>query len=200
MTALTTIATEPLLSAPFLKAKFEAGLAYASYLATDAVKAEPWKRIHQQVRLTDAQRTLVASFTRRMPVIVSTGIWCGDCAQQCPLLERIAEANPARIEIRYLDRDVHGDLSGRIRICGGLRVPTVIFMAEDYEFVGLLGDRTLSRYRAVAARQLGPSCPLPGAPVAQDELNDTLQDWLDEFERVHLLLRLSARLREKHGD
>jgi hypothetical protein len=26
------------------------------------------------------------------------------------------------------------------------------------------------------------------------------QDWLDEFERVQLLLRLSSRLRQKHGD
>jgi len=27
-----------------------------------------------------------------------------------------------------------------------------------------------------------------------------MQDWLDEVERVHLLLRLSGRLRQKHGD
>jgi len=200
MTSLATIAQEPLLSAAYLKSKFEAGLDYARYLAGDPAKAEPWKRIHQQAKLNDAQRALVASFTRRMPIIVSTGIWCGDCAQQCPLLERIAEAKAALITIRYLDRDAHSDLSSRIRICGGLRVPTVIFMAEDFEFVSLLGDRTLSRYRAVAARQLGPSCPLPGAPVAQNELDAALQDWLNEFERVQLLLRLSARLRQKHGD
>ena len=29
---------------------------------------------------------------------------------------------------------------------------------------------------------------------------DTLQDWVNEFERVQLLLRLSTRLRQKHGD
>ena len=62
------------------------------------------------------------------------------------------------------------------------------------------GDRSLTRYRAAAARNLGPSCPLPGAPLPQDELEGTLQDWVDEFERVHLLLRLSARLRQKHQD
>jgi len=33
-----------------------------------------------------------------------------------------------------------------------------------------------------------------------DELNATLQDWLNEFERVQLLLRLSTRLRQIHGD
>ena len=68
------------------------------------------------------------------------------------------------------------------------------------EFVSLLGDRTLPRYRAMAARQLGPACPVPGAALPPDEAAATLQAWLDEFERVQLILRLSARLRDKHGD
>jgi hypothetical protein len=36
--------------------------------------------------------------------------------------------------------------------------------------------------------------------VSDDELAATLQDWLNEFERVQLLLRLSGRLRQKHDD
>ena len=76
----------------------------------------------------------------------------------------------------------------------------VVFMAEDYEPVSIFGDRTLSRYRAMAAKQLGGACPLPGAAVPSDELDATLQDWLDEFERIQLMLRTSSRLRAKHGD
>jgi hypothetical protein len=79
-------------------------------------------------------------------------------------------------------------------------VPVALFLAEDCELVAVFGDRTLARYRALAARQLGPTCPLPGAPVSDDELAATLQDWLNEFERVQLLLRLSGRLRQKHDD
>jgi len=41
---------------------------------------------------------------------------------------------------------------------------------------------------------------VPGAPVPDDELAACLQEWLNEFERVQLLLRLSTRLREMHGD
>jgi len=66
--------------------------------------------------------------------------------------------------------------------------------------VSAFGDRTLSRYRALAQRQLGPSCPLPGAPVPDDEIAATFQDWMDEIERVQLLCRLSTKLRTKHGD
>ena len=73
-------------------------------------------------------------------------------------------------------------------------------MAEDYEFIALLGDKTLSRLRAKAAKSLGEFCPLPGAELPEDEMTATLQEWLNECERVHLTLRLSTRLRAKHGD
>ena len=135
-----------------------------------------------------------------MHVIGLSGIWCGDCVQQCPLIERIAEANPGKIVLRWLDRDQHLDLQERLTINTGHRVPVILFCAEDDHLVSWYGDRTLSRYRAVAARHLGPSCPMPGAPVSQEEIAATLQDWLNEFERVHLLLRLSTRLRQKYGD
>ena len=198
----TTASDSPhILSASFLKHHFDAGMRYENYVLTGNTSQQAsWKAVYDQARLTGAQQSLVASWTRTMPVLVTSGVWCGDCVHQCPLLARIGEANPKRIDLRFVDRDVHKALAERIAICGGLRVPTAIFMAEDFAFVSVLGDRTLSRYRAVAARQLGASCPIPGAPIADDELAATLQDWLNEFERVQLLLRTSGRLQDKHGD
>ncbi len=183
-----------------LAESFAAAVPYEAYLASDPSRAAPWRRMEAQVRLTPAQRTLVRGFIRRMSVLVVSGIWCGDCSAQGPMLAAIAAEQPSMIDLRWVDRDEHPRLADMVRICGGHRVPTVIFMAEDLEFVSLLGDRTLSRYRAIAARQLGPSCPIPGAPIPTDEIESTLADWLDEFERVHLLLRLSPRLRAMHGD
>lgn len=190
-----------MLTADLLRRVFEAGVPYDEYVRTGTPDQRAnWARFHDGCALSGPQRDLIRAFTRRMPILVVSGIWCGDCVQQCPLLARLAGANPERIDLRFVDRDEHIDLADRVRICGGHRVPVVIFMAEDFEFVALAGDRTLSRYRALAARQLGPSCPLPGAPVAAEEVAATMQDWADEFERVHLLLRLSPRLRKKHGD
>jgi thiol-disulfide isomerase/thioredoxin len=189
------------MDATFLQAKHDAGLSYARYVAAGtAAQQQNWQKVYQQVKLTGSQEKLVGLFTRKINVLVLTGIWCGDCVQQGPLLERIAEANPRSIDLRWLERDAHLDLQERVRICGGQRVPVVIFCAEDFELVGWFGDRTLARYRAVAQRQLGASCPLPGAVIATEELAATLQDWVDQFERIHLLLRLSPRLRQKHGD
>ncbi len=189
------------MDAKYLQTKFEAALPYDAYLRTGTPDQQAhWQRVYDQAQLTPAQTNLLASFTRRMPVLVVSGIWCGDCVQQVPLLARIAQANPDQVLLRLVDRDQHPDLQKLVRINAGDRVPVALFLAEDYELVGWFGDRTLHRYRAIAARQLGPACPLPGAPIVADELAATLQDWLDQFERAQLLLRLSARLRRRHND
>lgn len=189
------------MDAAYLKTKHEAGKRFTDFLALGtADQRGNWQRAYDQARLTEAQRALVGSFMRKINVIALAGIWCGDCAQQCPLVQRIADANPDRIDLRWLDRDAHSDLQGRVMINGGRRVPVALFCAEDHELVGWYGDRTLSHYRALAAKQLGPSCPLPGAALDRDEAAAVIQDWLNEFERVHLLLRLSTRLRQKYGD
>lgn len=190
-----------MLSAQVLQKHFEAGRAYAEYVETGSPDQRAnFKRVYDGASITPPQSALLAGFVRRMPVLVISGMWCGDCVNQCPLLARIAEANPRSIDLRFVDRDEHRALSDAVRICGGNRVPTAIWMAEDFEFVHLLGDRTLARYRAIAATQLGPACPLPGAAADADERRAVVQDWVNEFERVHLILRTSGRLRQKHND
>lgn len=185
----------------YLAEKHLAGKPYNDYVATGNERQQgDWKRIYDRAQLTDHQRSVVGAFNRKLNVIGLSGIWCGDCVAQCPLIQRIAEANPEKIDLRWLDRDEHIDLQEKVKICGGNRVPVVLFLAEDYHLVSWFGDRTLTRYRAMAKAQLGGACPLPGAPIPQDELDATLQDWLDEFERAHLVLRLSGRLRQKYGD
>jgi thiol-disulfide isomerase/thioredoxin len=189
------------MKADFLAQKFAAAMPYAAYLETGTdEQRRRWAQVYQTAQLNDAQRQLVGGFIREMKVLIVSGIWCGDCVQQCPLLQRIAEANPAKIELRLLDRDAHRDLAEQLRVNQGDRVPVALFMAEDFEFCSAFGDRTLNRYRALAARHLGPACPIGVIAPDAGELNATLADWLGEFERIQLMLRLSARLRRKHGD
>ncbi len=116
-------------------------------------------------------------------------------------MARVAEANPQMIHLRYLPRsDEHADLIVKAQINAGFRVPVTWFMAEDFEPVSRFGDRTLSRYRAMARKQLPPGQANVLVPPPADPVREVLREVLDEFERVQLLLRLSSRLREKHGD
>ena len=182
-------------------AKFAQGLKYHDFLArhgTDEHRRR-WAGVYDAVQLTPAQRELLAGFKRQMKVLCLAGAWCGDCVNQCPIFERFAEATPT-LDIRYFDRDVHPDLGAELKICGGARVPVVLFLSEDFQQVGWYGDRTLAKYRQLAHDQLGPSCPTGIGAPDRDLLAAVTQDWLGEFERVQLLLRLSSRLRQLHGD
>ena len=181
--------------------KFNDGLPYNDFLdkhADDGQKAR-WEQVYDQVRLTDPQRLLLQSFTRQMKVLVTAGTWCGDCVNQCPIFARFVEAND-NIDVRYFDRDEHSDLSQELSICGAPRVPSVLFLSEDGYVCGRAGDRTLAKYRHMAETQLGAACST-GIVVPGDELLATVtQEWLDQFERIQLMLRTSGRLRELHGD
>src|SRR5688572_20709007 len=148
------------MDAAYLTSKFSLGLSYDRYLLTGTdEQRRRWGQIYDAAKLTGAQRESVGGFVRKMNVLVVSGIWCGDCVQQCPLVERIAEANRARIDLRFVDRDEHRDLAEQVRFNGGDRVPVAIFMAEDFERCAVFGDRTLSRYRAMARKYLGAACP-----------------------------------------
>lgn len=184
-----------------LRAKFEAGLPYDRYVETakDHERAG-WRQAHERVALSAEQRAMIGSFTRRVNILALSGTWCGDCVHQVPMIARIEAANPGVLALRLVDRDEHADLADRVRICGGRRVPTVVFMNEDFEFLSLYGDKSLARLRALAERSLGAACAVPGAVLAGSEAEATLRDWIDEAERAHLIARLSPRLRERHGD
>jgi hypothetical protein len=181
--------------------KWQSGLSYANFLGKYASPSDNarWQYTLNQTVLTPEQHRLLKSFKRRMPVLCLAGAWCGDCAGQCPIFERFAEVAPV-IETRYLDRDAHADVQRELSINGGDRVPVVVYFSEDRYEVARYGERTLSQYRHLAQVASGGALPKGLNPSEDPVPNRIVQDWLDEFERAQLILRLSPRLRQIHGD
>ena len=178
---------------------FQQGLTYTDFIARYAndVQKDRWRQAFDQVRLNDEQKKLLSSFQRTMPVLCLAGAWCGDCINQCPAFEHFAQAAPS-IQLRFVDRDEHAAVQKELQINAGNRVPVLVFFSEDGAEVSRYGERTLSKYRAMMQAQLGASCP---TGIGTDPLqNQVAQDWLNEFERAQWILRLSPRLRAKHGD
>jgi thiol-disulfide isomerase/thioredoxin len=185
----------------YLSEQFALGLPYDRYLKTgNDEQQRRWNQVHDVARLTEAQKQLVGGFVREMKILVFSGIWCGDCVEQCPLIHRIAEVNPEKINLRFVERPRDAELVPEIRINAGSRVPVVQFLSEDDEWCATAGDRTINRYRAIALRKLGPLCPTGIVPPDKEELAATLDDWMNEVERVQLMLRLTPRLRQKYQD
>jgi hypothetical protein len=183
------------------KAAFEAALPYRDFLERHgtADQRSRWDAFHGKIVLTPDQKSLLGGFVRRMPVLVLAGAWCGDCVNQCPIFDHFAAASRA-IDLRFLDRDARPDIAAHLKVCGGQRVPVAMFLSEDYTPILFYGDKTLSAYRAAAASQIGESCSSGAVAPPADAIAAVAADWLDQFERVQLILRLSGRLRQLHGD
>jgi hypothetical protein len=181
--------------------KFQQAMSYGEFLARYANDGQKlrWRQVYEQVVLTPAQGNLLASFRREMNVLCLAGAWCGDCINQCPIFEHFAAAAPS-LHVRYLDRDDHADAQQALQINGGNRVPVVVFFSEDGFEAARYGERTLSKYRQMMRDQAGDACPTGLVVPGDTLLAQVTQDWLNEFERVQWLLRLSPRLRRLHGD
>jgi thiol-disulfide isomerase/thioredoxin len=158
-----------------------------------------WKETFDAVRLTDAQTQLLKSFTRETNVLVLAGAWCGDCSSQCPIFDQFAAVAPV-LKIRYLDNAEHTDVQQELSVNGGKRVPVTVFFSEDGYEVVRYGDRTLSKYRQMVRDFAGAGYPKEVGASDDSLLAQVTHDWLNEFERVQWLLRLSSRLRQRHRD
>jgi hypothetical protein len=170
---------------------WNAAISYAEFLEKYGTASDRgrWQQVFDRVALSADQVKLLGSFTREMKVMCLAGAWCGDCANQCPIFARFALSAPV-IQLRFLDRDDHADVQTVLKINGGNRVPVAVFFSEDGFEVARFGERTVSAYRN-----------LIGIPAGTEPLlTRVCQDWLNEFERVQWILRLSPRLRQKHGD
>ena len=182
------------------KSKFEKALSYSDFLKEHGTDEQQrrFSMVYDSIDLSAAQKSVTESFSRKVYLLCMAGAWCGDCVEQCPILQRLCEAT-SLFELRFIDRDSDEELSSHLRICGAARVPQVVFLNEDFDYLGQMGDRTLAKYRRMAEQLKGAACPTGlGADAALTQ--QVTQHWLDEFERIHWIVRLSPKLRERHGD
>lgn len=182
------------------QSKFDKGLSYTDFLNEHGTEEQQRRfgMVYDSIELTESQRRVTESMTRKVYLLCMAGAWCGDCVEQCPILQRLCETAPS-LELRFIDRDSDDELSSHLRICGAARVPQVVFLNEDFEYLGQMGDRTLAKYRRMAEQLKGAACPTGlGADAALTQ--EVTQQWLDELERIHWIVRLSPKLRERHGD
>ena len=184
----------------FFKAYFAKALSYQDYLTTgEQTHQQRWTEHYQAVMLSTPQQDLIKTFTRQLNILFMSGIWCGDCVRQGPLVQRIAEANEL-INLRFIDNKEHPELAEELRLNGASKVPVAVFCSEDFFELARFGDRHLSIYRKKLSEELGPACASGLIVPEEDVLRRDLQDWLDLVERVQAMLRLAPMLRRRYND
>ena len=181
---------------------FAEALSYGEFLDSHANQSqrERWDAMHARFALTPAQQGLLNAFTRRMPVICLTGAWCGDCINQCPVFDHLAQAAPV-IELRFLDRDALPAVREERSMNGGTR-------SSHRLLVRLAGGFPIRRANPVDLPQAGsrPARPVYPDRTCTSDQQGSGHDHGRMAGRVcpsapaGLSTRLSPRLRSKHGD
>ena len=158
-----------------------------------------WReRAERTPELTTEQKTRLQNINRELNILVYAGTWCGDCSRQAPMLKKLAEVAGNKVNLKLIERETSKELQDELRVVGGLRVPIVVFLTEDFWEVGRFGERLLHIYRSKAAREIGRG--LDEGVLSHGALEKEMSEWTDIFERMLLMVRLSPPLRKRHGD
>lgn len=184
--------------AAFWKRAFEQAADYDTYLReSPASHAARWREQATRLpALAPDDRARLAGHGCAVNLLLVSGVWCGDCVRQGPIIKQMADAVGPDLTLRVLDRDVDPAVRDEVRILGAMRVPVAIFLTTQFLEVGRFGDRMLSTYRRKALTEVGAACPLPAARTPAEELVTERAEWLDIFERMLLMVRLSPITRE----
>ena len=184
----------------FFREYFAKAAPYEEYLSQgNPTHIKRWRDFEGRLSLNEDLKSRLKGFQRTMPVLVLSGVWCGDCARQGPML-RLIEQSSSLMQFRFIDNRQNPELQDELRINGAAKVPVIVAFSEDFFEVSRFGDRHLSVYQRKAVNELGPACDPGIVPPSSDSLHTELREWIDFFERCQLVLRLSPQLRERYND
>lgn len=111
------------------------------------------KRLDKKVVLTSELENVVQNLDHKYTLLVLTEAWCGDAAQNVPIMAKIADSTP-NIEIRLVLRDENLDLMDQYLTNGGRSIPKMIIIDETSGDVeGTWGPRPAPVQEMVMARK-----------------------------------------------
>jgi thioredoxin family protein len=126
-------------------------------------------RLEKTVELEESVVSAAKGAKRRVIWLVITEGWCGDAAQNIPIIEKIA-AQSVNIETRYILRDENPDLMDMFLTNGKRSIPKLIAMdAATREALGSWGSRP--------APAQGLFNELKAQGIAKPLISENMQRW-----------------------
>lgn len=181
----------------FWRENFNRARSYEAYVSGSTYEAK-WRTAEAAAEQLFLPPTL-NEMRRKMPVLVLSGIWCGDCSRQGPMFNKIQRTNPL-FDFRFAESSEFLELKEELRINGAEKVPVIVALNEDFHEVERFGDRHLSVYRNKLNKELGAACDPGILPPEVSALQEEFNEWVGFFERLQIMLRLAPGLRTRHGD
>jgi len=99
------------------------------------------KRLEKTIELNESLKEKARKNNRKMIWLIITEGWCGDAAQNIPIIEKIASESP-NIETRYVLRDENLELMDKYLTHNARSIPKLIALdAETLKEIGVWGPR-----------------------------------------------------------
>jgi L-rhamnose mutarotase len=107
------------------------------------------KRLDKTVKISEDVKTSFENATSKQKWLVLTEGWCGDAAQNLPVINKLAELNE-NIELQLLLRDDNLELMDLFLTNGGRSIPKLIALGENNEVIDSWGPRPTTATKMVA--------------------------------------------------
>lgn len=107
------------------------------------------KRLDKTIKLSPEVIEKIESISRPIEWIVLTEGWCGDAAQNLPIINKFADIN-SNINLRIVLRDEHPELMDQFLTNGGRAIPKLIQVENNYSKIESWGPRPTIATKMVA--------------------------------------------------
>lgn len=127
------------------------------------------KRLDKQVTLNDELKEAAEALEGNYIWLVLTEAWCGDAAQNVPVLAKVADAAEDNITLKLVLRDEYPELMERHLTNGGKGIPKLVVLdADTFEPLTEWGPR-----------------PKPAQQMVMDHKENPLLPYKEFVEQVH---------------
>ncbi|HLU85861.1 MAG TPA: thioredoxin family protein [Vicingaceae bacterium] len=98
------------------------------------------KRSYKTTEIANETKAMLEKISTPLTWLVLTETWCGDAAQNIPVLAKMAELNPA-ISLKLIFRDENPEVMDNFLTNGSKSIPKLICVNENLEVLGTWGPR-----------------------------------------------------------
>lgn len=130
------------------------------------------QRIHKTILLNPELEEAVKKIQHNYSWLVLTEAWCGDSAQNLPVIAEIAKLNPEKIKLYILLRDENPGLMDKYLTNGSRAIPKLVAINET-----LSKEAFIWGPRPAPARELLNNWKRDPAARSRDEFEKNLHGW-----------------------
>ncbi|WP_282071544.1 thioredoxin family protein [Polaribacter atrinae] len=107
------------------------------------------KRLDKTIKISESTIVKMQEISEPQTWLVLTEGWCGDAAQNLPVIHKIAETN-SLIDLKLVLRDDHEDLMNLFLTNGGKSIPKLVALDKNNNVINTWGPRPTEATKMVA--------------------------------------------------